>query len=67
MSYIVLDLGLKVFIKFNLTADFRAACTVPGESGLRNWCAATTMCGLKRFWSRGARAVLIRAAGAAFR
>jgi hypothetical protein len=36
MSYIILDLGRKVFIKLDLAADYWAICTVSGADGRRN-------------------------------
>ena len=40
MSYIAFDLGVRVFIKFSLAAQFRADCTIHGAGGLAMWCTA---------------------------
>ena len=42
MSYIVLDLSLKVVKRLNLAGPCGADCTISGAGGLRMWCAAPT-------------------------
>lgn len=60
MSNIALYLGLKVFIKSNLAADFREDCTISGQvvsqcGGLVQWNSD-----LSDFAHRGERVVLMR-------
>ena len=43
MSYIALDLSLKVVIKLNLADILRVHCIIPDAAGIRMWCTVSTM------------------------